>query len=438
VLVIENASNVCGGKTDPYIASKYVIANIGSDTTYQRRVDMSLHIDLSPSVPVAYLATASLAFYILLNIPQQLRNLCFPIFLVPAWRAFATAGCFTWPTSLSGIWALAVLIWIAHIIGLLYIDRIPSQNKSRKQWDLKATYKLLFDVRHLSVNQTTSPPGAGSVSRRTSFAFVASRLIKLVVYWQLTVHLFTPLIPLVFGPLEPWEFDQYAQTYLRRLPIFETPEPVTARESWIRVVFTFRWIWLNFVDVDAAHTFLSIIFVGVIRLDTPEEWPSMFGSPLEAYSLRRYWGRFWHRLVYRPYLGLAKVIAGRLHIRSLGPRVEKVFLVFLIFLVSGLAHAVVSLHGGNLVEAIDDVAFYCINFAVIAAEGVIRDLASPIRRILPSWFCKIMGFVWVFTFWFWAAPKWAYHEVHEELLNEMERRNRAQGLRLFTGLLGGE
>ncbi|KAI4747162.1 hypothetical protein E4T50_02507 [Aureobasidium sp. EXF-12298] len=391
---------------------------------------MSLPIDILPSVPAVYLATASLAFYILLNIPQQLRNLCFPIFLVPAWRAFATAGCFTWPTSLSGIWGLAVLIWIVHIICLLYIDKIPLQSKSRKQWDVKAAYKLLFD--------TTSPSTAVLASTRTLLAFVASRLLKLVVYWQLTVHLFTPLIPSMFGPLEPWEFDQYSQTYIRRLPIFETPEPVTARETWIRVAFTFRWIWLNFVDVDAAHTFLSIIFVGVLRFDSPEEWPSMFGSPLEAYSLRRYWGRFWHRLVYRPYLGLAKVIAGRLHMRSLGPRVEKTFVACLIFLISGLAHAIVSLHSGNFVEAVDDVAFYCINFAAIAAEGVIRDLASPIRRILPSWFCKIIGFVWVFTFWFWAAPKWAYHEVHEELLNEMERRNRAQGLRLFTGLLGGE
>jgi hypothetical protein len=398
---------------------------------------MNLQINLSATVPVAYLATASLAFYLLLNIPQQLRNLCFPIFLVPAWRAFATSECFTWPASLSGIWGLAVLIWIAHIVCLLYIDKIPMQGQSRKQWDIKAAYKLLFDARHLGVNQATSPTNAVSVPRRTLLAFVASRLLKLFVYWQLTVHLFTPLIPMIFGPLEPWEFDHYAQTYIRRLPLFETPEPVTARETWIRIVFTFRWIWLNFVDVDAAHTVLSIIFVGILRLDSPEEWPSMFGSPLEAYSLRRYWGRFWHRLVYRPYLGLASVVAGRLRIRSLGPRVEKAFLACLIFLISGLAHAIVSLHGGKFVEAVDDIAFYCINFAVIAAEGMIQHFTRPIRRFLPSWCCKIVGFVWVFTFWFWAAPKWAYHEVHEELLNEIERRNRAQGLKLFTGLLGG-
>lgn len=399
---------------------------------------MISHMDLSPLVPVAYLATASLAFYLLLNLPQHLRNLCFPIFLVPAWRAFATAGCFTWPSSLSGIWGLAVLIWIAHIIDLLYVDKIPVQSKSRKQWDIKAAYKLLFDVRHLNVDGMSSSTDARSVSTRTLIAFVTFRLFRLFVYWQLTVHLFTPLIPLIFGPVEPWEFDQYAQTYLRRLPIFETPEPVTTRETWIRAIFTLRWIWLNFVDVDAAHAFLSIVFVGVLRLDSPEDWPSMFGSPLQAYSLRRYWGRFWHRLVYRPYLGLARVIAEKLHIRSMGPRVEKTFLVFLIFLISGLAHAIVSLHSGNFVEAVDDVAFYCINFAVIAAEGMVQGLGLPIRRFLPRWICKIVGFVWVFTFWFWAAPKWAYHEVHEELLDEIERRNRLQGLRLFTGLLGGE
>jgi hypothetical protein len=162
----------------------------------------------------------------------------------------------------------------------------------------------------------------------------------------------------------------------------------------------------------------------------------MFGSPMEAYSLCRYWGRFWHRLVYRPYLGLASMVARKLHVSSLSPKLEKAFLAFLIFLISGLAHAVVSLQGGDFVEAIDDIAFYCMNFAVIAAEGVVCRLASPIRRVLPSWCCKILGFIWVYTFWFWAAPKWAYHEVHEELLNDIERRNRANSLRMFTGLLG--
>ncbi|CAD0108661.1 unnamed protein product [Aureobasidium uvarum] len=273
---------------------------------------------------------------------------------------------------------------------------------------------------------------------RTLLTFVASRLLKLLAYWVMTAHLMTPLIPLLFGPVEPWDFDHYAQTYFRRLPFFESREPVTTRETLIRIVFTLRWIWLNFVDVDAAHTFLGIIFVGILRLDSPQEWPTMFGSPLEAYSLRRYWGRFWHRLVHKPYLGLAKVVSRKLHVHKSGLRLEKLFLTFLIFLISGLAHAIVSVRGGKLIEAVDDVSFYCVNSAVIAVEGVVIGLVSPIRPFLPAWCCKIVGFIWVFTFWFWAAPKWAYHEVHEELLSEVERRNRMQGLEMFTGMLGGK
>ncbi|KAG9654384.1 hypothetical protein KCU95_g13240, partial [Aureobasidium melanogenum] len=310
------------------------------------------------------------------------------------------------------------------------------QCKSRQQWEIKAAYKLLFDVRHLNKSPKTFPPSAGPVSRKTLLAFVTSRLLKLLIYWLLTVHLVTRLIPLIFGPVEPWEFDHYAQTYLRRLPLFDTREPVTTRETLIRAVFTVRWIWLNFVDVDAAHTFLSIIFVGILRLDTPEEWPPMFGSALEAYSLRRYWGRFWHRLVYRPYLGLARVVAEKLHCNYLGSGFETCFLAFIIFLISGVAHAIVSLQEGNLVEAFDDIAFYCMNFLVIAIEGMVVGAASPLRQFLPCSCWRLIGFVWVFMFWFWAAPKWAYREVHEELLKEAERRNRAQGLQLLTGLFG--
>ncbi|THY23075.1 hypothetical protein D6D01_06088 [Aureobasidium pullulans] len=328
------------------------------------------------------------------------------------------------------------MIWVAHIISLLYVDQIPSQSKSRKQWDMEAAYKLLFDVRHLSDGAETSLP-AVSTSKSTLIAFVAYRLLKLIAYWLLTVHLFTPLIPLVFGPVEPWEFDQYAQTYLRRLPMFEATEPVTLRETLIRVVFTFRWIWLSYVDIDAAHTFLSIIFVGLLRLDSPAEWPPMFGSPTEAFTIRRYWGKFWHRLVHKPYLSLAKVISGKLCLGSFGCGTEKIFLAFLIFFISGLAHAMVSLQRGKLVEAVDDVAFYCINFFVMVVEGLILEFARPARWLVPRWGWKTIGYAWVFIFWFWAAPKWSYPEVHREMLKETERQNRALGLGLFTGSLGG-
>ena len=30
--------------------------------------------------------------------------------------------------------------------------------------------------------------------------------------------------------------------------------------------------------------------------DRPEEWPPLFGSISEAYTLRRFWGVFWHKL----------------------------------------------------------------------------------------------------------------------------------------------
>ena len=106
----------------------------------------------------------------------------------------------------------------------------------------------------------------------------------------------------------------------------------------------------------------------------------------------------------------------------------------MIFLISGVAHAAVSLQEGNTVETLDDISFYCMNFLVVATEVI--SVASPLRRSLPCSCWKIIGYVWVFMFGFWAAPKWAYHEVHEGLLREVERRNRAQGFQLLTGLLG--
>lgn len=41
---------------------------------------------------------------------------------------------------------------------------------------------------------------------------------------------------------------------------------------------------------------MGILFVAVMRVDEPHEWRPLFGNPLETYSLKRFWGRFWHRL----------------------------------------------------------------------------------------------------------------------------------------------
>lgn len=61
----------------------------------------------------------------------------------------------------------------------------------------------------------------------------------------------------------------------------------------------------HLILLTAAHNLLAALLVSVLQWDGPDEWPALFGSITEAYSLRRFWGRFWHRLhvtVFEAYL----------------------------------------------------------------------------------------------------------------------------------------
>jgi hypothetical protein len=67
---------------------------------------------------------------------------------------------------------------------------------------------------------------------------------------------------------------------------------MTHRELQIRFFMSVYWIWIASLMLDFFHVLLSIFFVAVLRIDAPDEWPPLFGSRGQAYSIRRFWTRF--------------------------------------------------------------------------------------------------------------------------------------------------
>ena len=50
--------------------------------------------------------------------------------------------------------------------------------------------------------------------------------------------------------------------------------------------------------ISGVNATLSAVIVGC-GLSSPERWPLLFGSPLEVWSIRRFWRRFWHQMIRR-------------------------------------------------------------------------------------------------------------------------------------------
>ncbi|EJT70688.1 hypothetical protein GGTG_11711 [Gaeumannomyces tritici R3-111a-1] len=65
-----------------------------------------------------------------------------------------------------------------------------------------------------------------------------------------------------------------------------------------------HWMWCTQYGLTAARHLCAALFVSVLGWDPPEAWTSprtLFGSSLGAYTLRRFWAVYWHRLHVAPF-----------------------------------------------------------------------------------------------------------------------------------------
>ncbi|OTA81200.1 hypothetical protein M434DRAFT_47183, partial [Hypoxylon sp. CO27-5] len=123
---------------------------------------------------------------------------------------------------------------------------------------------------------------------------------------------------------------------------------LTHRGICLRTIISFHWIWSTYYLLTSAHDILAILFVSILQWDLPSEWPCLFGSVLEAYSLRRFWGVFWQRLhvhiiaAYTPNF-LCSVEIGQRGNLWWGRRMTNALRALWIFLMSACCHALVNL-----------------------------------------------------------------------------------------------
>ena len=186
-----------------------------------------------------------------------------------------------------------------------------SPGSSPRDW--RFAYKMLFNarcigtpmatpsVRHVSVVYTRASHEAIDLPRscfiRRRALVLLGRYIALCIHYDPAIFQFTPDgIP--FGPAD---FAPEKRRLLRKLPscLLEGSCPTT-RELLVRFHFVLDRIIPDYLVLSCCHNFLAILFFGS-SLDSPAEWPPLFGSLADAFTLRRYWSHFWHHLIYRSF-----------------------------------------------------------------------------------------------------------------------------------------
>jgi len=344
----------------------------------------------------------------------------------------------------ASVLGLFVLIWLAHIINVLLVQKhvIPATSGSQR-WH--AAYKMLFNSRwldtskqapnirmrktilksHIGVKWRLCPSlgdkitaiATGSVSENLlqRYAFLAARALSAFIIYSINrIYLHCILFksyPNLYEPLHISDFSSVKQMYLRRF--FVADGDLTIRETVLRTLLVFHFVWSAWATFTFLHDALAFIFVGILGLDEPEDWPPLYGALSQAYTIQNFWSRFWHLLAYRTYTSYSTVLSQ--YVFMLRPRsaTDRLCKHFFVFALSGMVHGLVTRKLG-LCGYWEDVQWFCLNFVAMAVERTV--LAAGYRAFghnairHAGW--KFAGYIWVFAFMFWSLPKSQYPKIY--------------------------
>ncbi|XXH02751.1 hypothetical protein Hte_009136 [Hypoxylon texense] len=395
-------------------------------------------------VPIACYITAVGLVFCGLYMPEHRRDaLLPPIMGLLGWSIWQCRHLNGIP-GLGFQFAMTAVITALNSPLVLHAEKEPLAIRIRpdgsRDWNIVAAYKRMINPRMLAATTATGdsmdgPRSDGSALRRR-LLFVLRDVSKVAAIVFLRSK-FQGLIVAVLSHSSPWDFSPAREPLVRRLLRISGHPSLHLRELAVRSFLSLFWIVDTATEVALSHAALRALLVGALALDAPHEWPPVFGSALgDAYTLRRFWGRFWHRLL-SPAAGrwgAALAAKGGLSSSSSSsspPLARNTFVAFFVFSVSGLAHAVIDHMLGRGSPA-KQILFYWSNFAAVAFEVAVSKVWSrhrvgwrrrlgmgPTGSKVETVIMRLLGFVWVAAFFTWTTPRVIYPRLFQGMMRNM-------------------
>ncbi|KAB5585651.1 hypothetical protein GE09DRAFT_33210 [Coniochaeta sp. 2T2.1] len=176
---------------------------------------------------------------------------------------------------------------------------------------------------------------------------------------------------------------------------------------------------------------LAVIFVIILEWDQPEEWPPLFGSITDAYSLSLFWGAFWHRChvnVFEAYMPSPDAFPFRRNPKlRFGLQLDRKFKnarwvkhvvknaarALWRFSMSAVCHCAMHWVSTGRTNACVEFRFFLLNWGVCLTETVgarVIDSNVLLHRTSHIQRCVIrtLGYVWVLWVFFSLVPSWQY------------------------------
>ncbi|RAK97495.1 acetyltransferase pyr8 [Aspergillus ibericus CBS 121593] len=170
--------------------------------------------------------------------------------------------------------------------------------------------------------------------------------------------------------------------------------------------------------LDSSYRMGSILAIGT-GISKVESWPPVFGSLRESYTVRGFWGKFWHQYLRWPYTSISTAITCRILRLPKPSLLERYLNLTIVFALSATMHVVTNvvsgIEGGNTGTMI----FFLSQAGAIAFEDTIQHCWAVLQREkanaaeTPLW-QRCVGFIWVFC-WLAATYPWWWYPIIRSL-----------------------
>ncbi|KAK8044993.1 hypothetical protein PG993_005017 [Apiospora rasikravindrae] len=172
---------------------------------------------------------------------------------------------------------------------------------------------------------------------------------------------------------------------------------------------------INIPVLTGVHDLAALLCVSLLRWDQPRDWPPLFGDITEAYSLRRFWGVYWHRLHVASFTSF---MPSTLQMVPEGAGSGKSRLGFAalrtlwMFTMSAFSHAAANWFIRRNSNFSAEACFFLFNCVVCLQERLVeKKLLSIIPNGVKGWL-RPFGYVWVLLVFLCTVPMWQYPLIY--------------------------
>ncbi|KAL6241814.1 hypothetical protein RBB50_011347 [Rhinocladiella similis] len=366
-----------------------------------------------PSVTTASLATSSLICFTNRNSVWRLGAV--PLIALMAYYAWETLDFFDNNQLFNPMQAGFMMAFAIYYIVLLTIVRLDDRDVRREiaqhtrqtesdiSWRQRFVWTLYLLTSLRAVDTSYEIKGldrSKDPSLQSRVRFLAKNLM-IVIGQYLVLDFFTS---------NPTPEDVKERLFApgREYLIFRPKHlpPPTSEEVVVHLMIAFMcWGPIGRWFIDVQYRTAAIVSVG-LGISRPDQWPAMFGSIFETYTLRRFWGRSWQQLFRLSFQSIGDFLCKG--VLRLPPRstVARYLSTVAIFAISAFLHAGMDAKSGIGLDKTGTIRCFMLQPVGIimedAALAIYRRVSGKAQE--PKTWHKLVGYVWVWAFLTLVAP----------------------------------